>query len=104
MSVHIKVNDTVSVIAGSEKGKKGKVLKVFPDANRVIVEKINFIKRHTRPTQQNKQGGIVEKEAAIHASNVMVYCKKCSRPVRLRRLRGADGVKNRACARCGDIL
>ena len=104
MSVFIKINDTVEVIAGREKGKKGRVLKVFPDSERLIVEKINFIKRHTKPSQQSRQGGIIEKEGRIHISNVMLFCKKCNRPVRVRRLKGADGVKSRACGRCVDIF
>ena len=104
MSTNIRVNDTVEVIAGKEKGKKGRVLKVFPKDQRVVVEKINFIKRHTRPSQKSRQGGIVEKEGAIHFSNVMLVCKKCNKPVRARRLAGADGVKNRACASCGELF
>ena len=104
MNPSIKVNDTVEIITGREKGKKGKVLKVFPRSERVVVEKVNFIKRHTRPSQQNRQGGIVEKEGSIHVSNVMVFCKKCNRSVRARRLIGADKAKNRACARCGELF
>lgn len=104
MTINIKVNDTVAVIAGKEKGKKGRVLKVFPKDERVLVEKVNFIKRHTRPSQKNRQGGIVEKEGPLHASNLMLFCKKCNRPVRARRLKGADGVKSRACARCGELF
>jgi large subunit ribosomal protein L24 len=104
MNPSIKVKDTVEIIAGREKGKKGKVLKVFPESGRVVVEKVNFIKRHTRPSQQSRQGGIVEKEGPIHISNVKVFCKKCNRSVRVRRLVGADNVKNRACARCGELF
>ena len=74
----IKKNDTVKVIAGNSKGMEGKVLKVFPDRNRVIIEKVNMIKRHTRQTSQADQGGIVEKEASINASNVILVCPKCS--------------------------
>jgi large subunit ribosomal protein L24 len=104
MNPSIKVNDTVEVIAGREKGKKGRVLKVFPRSERLVVEKVNFVKRHTRPSQKSRQGGIVEKEGPIHISNVMVFCKKCNRPVRVRRLVGADNVKSRACARCGELF
>ena len=104
MNPNIKVNDVVEIIAGREKGKKGKVLKVFPRSERLVVEKVNFIKRHTRPSQQSRQGGIVEKEGPIHISNVMVFCKKCNKSVRVRRLVGADKVKNRACARCGELF
>lgn len=101
---HIKVNDTVTVIAGKEKGKQGRVLKVLPGKERVVVEKINFIKRHTKPSQQSRQGGIVEKEGPVHVSNVMVHCKKCNKPVRTRNHAGADRTKNRSCASCGELL
>ena len=70
--MHVKKNDIVKVIAGKDRGKTGKILKVFPKKERVIIEGVNLVKRHTRPNQQNPQGGIVEKEAAIHASNVML--------------------------------
>ena len=71
--MHIKIGDTVKVIKGEYRGKSGKILKVFPGNNRVIVEGVNFVKRHSKPTQQNPQGGIVEKEASIHVSNVMYF-------------------------------
>ena len=100
----IKVNDTVAVVAGKEKGKRGRVLMVLPEKDRVIVEKVNFIKRHTKPSQKHRQGGIIEKEGPIHLSNVQPYCKKCSKPVRLRHVTGTDGAKSRACARCGDLF
>ena len=101
--MNYRINDTVEVIAGREKGKRGRVLKVLPAKERVVIEKVNFVKRHTKPSQQSRQGGIVEKEGPIHVSNVMLFCKKCNRPVRVRNLRGADGAKNRACARCGEL-
>lgn len=104
MSVKIKINDTVEIIAGKEKGKKGRVLKVHPGARRVVVEKVNFVKRHTRPSQKSRQGGIVEKEGPIHLSNVMLFCKKCNKAVRIRNLLGADGAKSRSCATCGEIF
>jgi large subunit ribosomal protein L24 len=104
MAQAIKTNDTVAVIAGKEKGKRGRVLMVLPEKGRVIVEKVNFIKRHTKPSQKQRQGGIVEREGPIHLSNVQLYCKKCAKPARLRRLTGPDGAKSRACARCGEIL
>ncbi len=81
--MHIKKNDQVLVTTGEYKGKKGKVLKVFPKENRIIVEGVNFIKRHTRPTQQNQQGGIIEKEGPIDASNVMVICPKTGVPTKI---------------------
>ena len=100
----IRVNDTVAVIAGKEKGKRGRVLMVLPEKQRVIVEKVNFIKRHTKPSQKQRQGGIIEREGAIHLSNVQPYCKKCAKPVRLRHTVGADGAKSRVCARCGETF
>lgn len=104
MGTRIKVNDSVAVTAGRERGKKGKVLKVFPATRQVVVEKVNFIKRHTRPSQKSRQGGIVEKEGPINLSNVMPLCKKCNRPVRVRTLVGTDGTRNRACAKCGELF
>lgn len=81
--MRVRKGDQVLVIAGNYKGKKGKVLKVFPEKDRVIVEGVNFIKRHTRPSQQNQQGGIIEKEAPIHVSNVMVIDPKTGAPTRI---------------------
>ncbi len=97
-------NDTVLIISGNYKGKKGKVLKVFPDKNRVIVEGANFIKRHTKASQKNAQGGIIEKEASIHVSNLMVVCPKCDAPSRLGRKILQDGKKIRVCRSCGEML
>ena len=79
----VKRNDTVLVISGNDNGKKGKVLKVFPKNNKIIVEGVNMIKRHTRPTQQLPQGGIVQKEAPIHMSNVKVIAPKTNIPTRV---------------------
>ena len=101
--MNYRVKDTVEIIAGREKGKRGRILTVLPAQGRVIVEKVNFVKRHTKPSQKSRQGGIVEKEGSIHASNVMLFCKKCNKAVRVRNLRGADGTGSRACARCGEL-
>lgn len=81
--MHIKKNDNVMVIAGNARGKTGKVLKVYPDRNRVIVEGVNIIKRHTRPNQRNPQGGIIQKEAPIHMSNVMLIDPKTNEVTRV---------------------
>lgn len=102
--IGIKKNDTVQVMAGKDKGKRGRVLKVFPERARVLVEKINMIKRHTRPSQENQQGGIVEKEGSIHLSNAMPVCKKCDGPVRVRHQKLKDQKKVRLCAKCGEAL
>jgi large subunit ribosomal protein L24 len=97
-------NDTVIVISGEDRGKTGRVLKVFPEKSRVIVEKVNFVKRHTRARKQGVQGGILEKEAPVHVSNVQLYCPKCQAGTRIRRSRLADGTPERACVRCGEML
>jgi large subunit ribosomal protein L24 len=101
---YIKKNDLVVVTNGKEKGKSGRVLKVIPEKERVIIEKINFIKKHTRPQGQQKRGGILEKEAPLHISNVMLLCEKCNKSVRIgyRILEG--GKKARFCRKCGEIF
>jgi large subunit ribosomal protein L24 len=87
MSAHMKIkkNDLVVIIAGNDRGKRGKVLKVFPEKHRIIVEGVNFIKRHQRPTQNRPQGGIVTREGAIHVSNVMLIDPKSGKPSRVGR-------------------
>jgi large subunit ribosomal protein L24 len=97
-------SDNVIIVTGNYKGKKGKVLKVFPKENRVIVEGVNFMKRHTRPTQKNQQGGIIEKEAPIHISNLMVICPKCGAPSRLGRKMLENKKYVRVCKSCGEML
>ncbi len=100
----IRKNDTVVVIAGREKGKRGKVLFVLPARQRVIVEHVNMIKRHQRPTQKLRQGGIIEREAPLHVSNVMVVCGKCDRPTRVGVQVLADGRRARVCRHCREIV
>jgi large subunit ribosomal protein L24 len=100
----IRRNDTVVVIAGKEKGKRGKVLMVLSAKQRVIVERVNFIKRHQRPTQKVRQGGIIEREGALHLSNVMLVCGKCDKPTRTGTQALADGRRARVCRRCGEIV
>lgn len=102
--VHVKTGDTVLVIAGKSKGKKGKVVSVQPEKSRVIIEGVNVVKRHTKPTQKMPQGGIVEKEAPIHSSNVMLYCNKCNSPTRINKKLLEDGKKTRVCKECGEVL
>jgi large subunit ribosomal protein L24 len=102
--VEIRKNDSVMVIAGRERGKTGKVLRVLPDKDRVIVERVNLVKRHSKPKGPQQPGGIVEKEAAIHASNIMIMCDKCNAPVRVGRKVLADGKKIRICRRCSEAL
>ena len=97
-------NDTVKVISGNHKGKTGKVIMVIPDKNRVIVEKIQLVKRHTKPRSAQQPGGIVEKEASIHISNVMLVCPKCGKPSRTRTGALQSGKKVRVCGACNEML
>ena len=101
---YIKKDDKVKVIAGKDKGKIGKVLKVIRKNNRVLIENVNIVKRHTKPTAKTKQGGIVEGEAAIRISNIMVMCNKCVKAARIRMQRLEDGKKVRTCGKCGEAL
>jgi large subunit ribosomal protein L24 len=97
----VRKNDNVVVVAGKDRGKRGRVLRVVPDKNRVVVEGVNFIKKHTRPNPQaNVKGGIVEREASLHASNVQIVCPECGSPTRIGRQLLADGRKVRICRKC----
>ena len=101
----IKKNDLVRVISGNYRGHEGKVLKVFPRTERIIVEKAHMIKRHLRKQGgQVPQGGIVEKEAPIHVSDVVLVCPKCSKPTRTNVMVLADGTKARQCKKCKEML
>jgi len=102
--LHVKRGDLVAVIAGAERGKRGKVLRVLPERRRVIVEKVNMIKKHQRPTQKLRQGGIIEREGSLNLGNVMVVCAKCDRPTRTGVKMLAEGKKVRACKRCGEMI
>jgi large subunit ribosomal protein L24 len=100
----IKKNDMVRVVAGDGKGMEGKVLKVYPDTDRIIVEKVNLIKRHTRRSSQTDKGGIIEKEAPIATSNVVLICPKCNKPAKTSMAKLADGRKVRRCKKCNETL
>ncbi|MFW6147378.1 MAG: 50S ribosomal protein L24 [Thermodesulfobacteriota bacterium] len=102
--LHIRKNDKVMVIAGKEKGKIGTVLKLIPQKERAVVEKLNMVKRHTRPGGKSAQGGIIEKEASIHVSNLMIVCGKCAESARIGRKILEDGSKVRYCKKCGEII
>jgi large subunit ribosomal protein L24 len=102
--MHVKKDDQVKVIAGKEKGKTGKVLRVLGKKDSVLVEKVNLVKRHTRPSSQHRQGGIIEKESPIHISNVMIICTKCNSVVKMCRKLLEDGAKVRSCKKCGEII
>jgi large subunit ribosomal protein L24 len=101
----IRRNDTVVVTTGKDRGKRGRVLKVVPDKNRLVVEGVNFIKRHTKPNpQRNIKGGLVEREAPLHASNVQIVCPECGKPTRLGRRLLEDGRKVRICRKCEGVV
>lgn len=102
-SIKLKKGDMVKVIAGKEKGKTGKILKTLRDKDQVVVEKLNFVKKHQRPTAKVK-GGIVEKEGPIHISNVALLCQKCNVGVRVAYKVLEDGKKVRICGKCKDII
>ena len=107
--MRIHKDDTVMIISGDDKGKSGKVLKVFPEGEKILIEGINFIKRHTRGTQKNPKGGILEKEAALHISNVLVYCSKCAASTKVgHKVITQEGTgkptKIRICRRCGEVI
>lgn len=97
-------DDKVKVIAGNSKGKTGKVLKVIVEKNKLIIEGVNLVKKHQKPNQNNQQGGIIEKEAPIHASNVMLICSNCEKAVRISRRRTEDGKAERICKSCNKAL
>ena len=102
--MQIKKNDTVLVTAGKEKGKRGRVIAVYPRENRILIEKLNMIKRHTRPNQQLRQGGIVEKESPMSAANVKLICAKCDKPTSIARKAQGDGTRVRVCKACDATL
>lgn len=102
--VHVKKGDMVLVIAGRDRGKKGKVLRVFPAKNTVLVEGVNIVKKHMRPTQELQQGGIISREAPLHASNVQLVCGRCGKPARTGKKLLADGRSVRYCRQCGETL
>lgn len=101
--IHVKKGDLVMVTTGKDAGKTGKVLEVIPKKGRVVVEKINIIKRHTKPTQNNPQGGIMETEAPIASSNVMLFCSECNNVTRVS-IKETEAGKVRVCKKCGADL
>ena len=100
-NLHVKKGDTVMVVTGKDKNKTGKITQILSKKDGVVVEGLNIVKRHTR-ARGNEAGGIVEKEAPLHISNVMVYCGKCKKPVRTRTSVLEDGKKTRVCVKCGE--
>jgi len=102
--MQIRKNDNVMVISGKEKGKKGRVIAVYPRTSRVLVEKLNMIKRHTRPNQQLRQGGIVERESPIAVANVKLVCTKCDKPTAISRMAQGEGPRVRTCKQCNEAI
>ena len=103
--LHIRKNDQVEVLSGRDRGKRGKVLRIIPDRARAIVERVNMIKRHTRPNpQRNIKGGLVEREASLDASNLMVVCPECDKKSRVRHKTLTDGRKVRTCTSCEGVI
>jgi large subunit ribosomal protein L24 len=100
----IRKNDTVMVIAGKERGKTGKVLRVIGEKNRIVIERLNMVKRHRKSTGMQNPGGVIEKEASIDLSNVMIMCDRCNAPARIGAKRLEDGSGVRVCRRCGEAI
>ena len=104
MAAKIKKNDTVLVITGRERGKRGRISRVITETNRAVIEGVNIVKRHSRPRGLGQPGGIIEKEAPLHLSNMMLICNKCDRPVRVGFTRLEDGSKVRVCRKCAEVI
>lgn len=102
--IRLRKGDNVKVIAGKDFGKTGKILRVIPQRGRLIVEGVNFVKKHARRTREDRAGGIHEIEASIHVSNLMLICPKCRQTTRVGNTRLADGTKVRTCRKCGEVL
>ncbi len=102
--MRLRANDTVLVIKGRDRGKQGKVQRAFPRENKVLVEGINVVARHTRPTRGLRQAGIIQKEMPVHAANVMLICTHCNRPTRVGYRVLADGTKARLCKKCQEVI
>lgn len=103
-SVHVKTGDTVYVLSGKDKGKKGKVLHVNPNDMTIIVEGINVSTKHKKPTGRNQQGGIIHQESPINSSKVMLVCGRCKAPTKVGKLVHENGQKDRVCKKCGEVL
>ena len=104
MKIHVRKNDTVIVISGKDKGKTGEVLKVFPKTGKVLVKGVNIVKKHQKATRNQAESAIIEKEAAINSSKVMLYCTKCKSATRISNKLLEDGAKVRVCKKCGETF
>jgi large subunit ribosomal protein L24 len=104
VSLGIKKGDTVLVLSGKDKDKKGRVLAIFPSKQKLIVEGVNIVKKHQKPSRKYPQGGIIEKEGLIHTSKVMLVCPKCDKPTRIGARILEDGKKVRVCKKCKEVI
>ena len=102
--VHVKTGDTVVVISGKDKGKKGQVLAVSPKEGKVIVEKINMVSKHVKPRRMGEPGGIIKAEGAMYAAKVQIVCPRCKKATRVGHSLNKDGTKDRICRKCGEAL
>lgn len=102
--LHVKKGDMVLVLTGKDKGKKGKVMEALPKKGKILVEGLNTVKRHTKPSQSMPQGGIVVKEALMHSAKVMLVCPACEKATRIKKTPLANGALARACKKCGEII
>lgn len=102
--VHVKKGDTVYVLSGKEKGKKGKVLRVIPDKEMVLVEGVNMSTKHKKPRNRYQQGGIIHQESPIYSAKVMLVCERCGKPTKVKKELAANGTKSRVCKKCGDTI
>ena len=102
--MHVRKGDQVVVIAGKENGKRGRVMRLLTEQGRVVIERINMVKRHTKPTQRNPRGGILEKEGSVEASNVALWCGKCVAPRRAKHDHQEGQKKRRICVKCGTVF
>ena len=104
MGLDIKKDDIVMVNAGDEKGKKGRVIAISNEGERLVIENVNMIKKHMKPNKQYSQGGIIEKEAPVHRSNMMLVCPKCDKPTKIGNKMLENGKKIRECKKCGEVI
>jgi large subunit ribosomal protein L24 len=100
----IKKDDTVLVMSGDNKGKRGRVLSIDSTKNRLTIESINLVKKHMKPSKKYQQGGIIEREAPVNLSNVMLLCTKCDKPTRIGNTILENGKKIRSCKKCGEVI
>ena len=104
MKIHVRKNDTVIVVSGKDKGKTGEVLKAYPKTGKVLVQGVNIVKKHQKANRTQAESAIIEREAAINSSKVMLYCTKCKQPTRISNKLLEDGSKVRVCKKCGETF